>query len=305
MATSKKKPKSLWSMVSTDPKGAFENYFKAGASWDAVERQETNTEEDKTSHSCLRIWLFSDQVRSKICRKNRGRACLMIQGLKEEGNWRYHPDMPKRTKAEKKAAMQYRALKKSSSQRVTSNSALKQISRSQWEGSPKKRARALEDKNPEPAQKEPVKAIEDKNTEKKKDGTSAQAKKDEIKRKQQQEETRLKKKTDPQERSKVFLAAAGKLIGELKMMETETKTKKLTRLMPDRFLKEYQGCVQAQIKMITDTRGLIEGASCKDPKAFSKKVSNEKLEEAENEMATAKKTLRAWKNSLHIFCNTG
>ena len=115
----------------------------------------------------------------------------------------------------------------------------------------------------------------------------------------------MKKQTDPQERSKVFLAAAGKLVGELKIMETETKTKKLTRLMPARFLKEYQGCVQAQIKMITDTRGLIEGASCKDPKAFSKKVSNEKLEEAENEMATAKKTLRAWKNYLHIFCNTG
>ena len=62
-------PKSLWPMVSTDPKGAFEKYFKAGASWDAVERQETNTEEDKTSDSCLRIWLFSGQVRSKICQK--------------------------------------------------------------------------------------------------------------------------------------------------------------------------------------------------------------------------------------------
>ena len=83
----------------------------------------------------------------------------MIQGLKAEGNWRYHPDMPKKTKAEKKAAMQYHALKKSSSQRVTSNSALKQISRSQWEGSPTKKARALEDKNPEPGQKEPLKAI--------------------------------------------------------------------------------------------------------------------------------------------------
>ena len=77
-------------MVHSNPKAAFERYYKAG-SWENMLHEEETMEENKDLDEDDREWLFSDAVLRKICAGRRLRHKMMIRSLIARGRWRYHP----------------------------------------------------------------------------------------------------------------------------------------------------------------------------------------------------------------------
>ena len=107
---------------------------------------------------------------------------------------------------------------------------------------------------------------------------------------------------EPIERAKAWLKQIPVHLRDLQMAMNDMKSAPVRRAVPARFLKEYTGAVEAHIETLSEQRTHLEGIMCKDKRTFARKA--EGLDKAEKELEEVSKTLRAWKHSLHVYCNT-
>ena len=248
-------------------------------------KEQENVEEQKTCEDDQREWMFADGV-LKLCNRNRARCKAMIKGLIRSGHWRFHPDIHPKSKASR----QFHALKKSFTNSSTEHRSTKRTTQS-TETSPRKKPKNDEaTTTSQPEQKEKLTP-----------GQRAAAKKAEILKAQEQERKKEEKMKCPLARMKAFLSSAGKMVTELKGMSAECKRNK--NKVPENWQKEYASTVDGHISLISECRDLFESraAAIKDPKMFAKKGFSEKLAAAEAEIDSARRTLRIWKSSMHVW----
>ena len=301
MGNEAKIPLQLQEEARTDPKGLFDKLWKKDGKWKSLmmEQKSENVETDDSED--LREWLFADEVLNTFCQRNKQRCKAMLKGLKKGNHWRWHPDMPRN-----RHALQYHALKMSTSKRASSHSTTN-TQRSSTEETPaakKQRTAEAEESTAAPAAKKDGESVAEttagsKTAEKPK--SAAQLKKEQVIKQQKAEDQKEKKKTDPLERAKGVLAAAGKWITELKETEMQMKSRKLIAGIPPGMLQEYVATVKKHLLEIQDARSLIESTPKTDVKHFTKKVSGERLDQAEKEIGLAKLTCKAWKGTIHVY----
>ena len=187
---------------------------------------------------------------------------------------------------------------------------LKRVTKTIEEGSPKKMRRSQQEDAKSPAEEKPNTKSEKKTGEadppqagKSKAAAAAAKKKEDIKKAQEVEEKKRKRLEDPQERCKNFLNQVPRALADLAMASTELKSKKIKDNVKPNFVKEYQSEVDQHVKKLLDSRNHCERSACKDAKLFARRVSGEYLTAAENELCSAKKTLKSWRNCVHVWLN--
>ena len=310
-----------WSSYVQTNKGAFKKWFDNGCTFDGLTREEVDTEEHVGTGSSEREWLFSDDVLNQVCKGNKARHAIMIAGLAEAKMVRFHPDMPTRTKKQRRHAKQYHALVKESDAKNATISNLKRKTKTQEEGSPKTRRRLQQQLTESPAK--PAKGHKKKSdgedasktsktgdaegeaepTGRSKAAIAAAKKKEEIKKAQEAEEKKQKRLADPQERANIFLNQVARSLAELQMASSELKGKAVKIHVPAAFVKEYQSTVDSHKEVLQSSRTHLERSACKDSKLFARRVNSEFLTKAENEISMTKKTLKAWRNCVHVYLN--
>ena len=132
---------------------------------------------------------------------------------------------------------------------------------------------------------------------------AAAKKKAEIKKKQEAAEAKKKKLEEPAERMKSFLSSCPSLIRELQLATAESKTRKAKSCVPPRFLKEYDYTFAEYLKTLLEVRMVLESNMCQDQEKYIKKVGLETIEKGETKLAMARKTLKSWRNSQHVYQN--
>ena len=196
-----------------------------------------------------------------------------------------------------KNALQFHALSKDATDITNLNKHTKRNTRT--DESPKKRRRVEEEHSAAPAaqptagdkqptteektaagDKQPTK--EEANKSKREEmAKAAAAKKEELVKKQEAEEKKRLRAEDPQLRSKVFLANAGKVISDLQIALSEMTARNVSAFIPDRFLKEYIGKATSHFNSLSLSATRWESKSCKDPKTFAKQMPKDELERCE------------------------
>ena len=132
----------------------------------------------------------------------------------------------------------------------------------------------------------------------------AAAQKEKLKKDQEKKAKDAAKKSDPLERAKTFMNSVPTQIRELRVAQSEVATKKVKLHVPPRFLKEYETTVAAHVKQLVQIRNDMESSIGKEPKAFIKKLGGvEVLDGAEKEMEKSRKTLKSWRNAMHVYLN--
>ena len=125
-----------------------------------------------------------------------------------------------------------------------------------------------------------------------------------MKKEQDKKQKDAAKKADPLERAKAFMNSVPTLIRELRVAQSEIGQKKTKQHVPSRFLKEYEASVAAHVKALVDIRNDTESSIGVCPRSFLKKVGGvERLDSAESEMDKSRKTLKSWRNALHVYLN--
>ena len=184
-----------WSSYVQTNKGAFKKWFDNGCTFDGLTREEVDTEEHVGTGSSEREWLFSDDVLNQVCKGNTARHAIMIAGLAEAKMVRFHPDMPTRTKKQRRHAKQYHALVKESDAKNATISNLKRKTKTQEEGSPKRRRRLQQQLTESPAK--PAKGHK-----KKSDGEDARRRATRRARARQSQPGGAKRQSQPQRKKR-------------------------------------------------------------------------------------------------------
>ena len=327
-------PFVLHDAVISNPDGVFEKYMHANCDWNVVVAEEIDSSEKMNSDIGKRAWVFDDELLKTVCKGNVPRYTNMKKQLINQGFIRTHPDMQE----DDQHAVQYHALTLDENTKGKTDKHMKRVTkRTEDPKSPKRLLRATKaDGSPSPAKKARVEKESPKTTETaekhktvdkprkdkekeqetgtQKDDAAAAAKeakakaaqdqKDKVQKQQEAEAKKKKKDEDPVERSKVFMQSCGGAIRDLQVSSSEMKTKKVKQHIPSRFLKEYQATVDGHLAVLVSARSDMEAAVCKDPKKYVAKIGGtERIVKAEAELATTKKTLKAWRNSMHVYLN--
>ena len=153
-----------------------------------------------------------------------------------------------------------------------------------------------------------VKAIEDaKPAGDPKPGKPKKLTKDELKaaleEEQRKEEEKKAKAAQPLERGKTLLRKCPVAIRELSVAQNDLKVPAIKKCMPPRFYSEYTHALASHMQVLNNIRQQVETSMCKDEKIFAKKMG-ESMEAGEKELEQTAMTLKAWKNSLHVYGGT-
>ena len=336
-------PQSLHARVLENPDDEFDKYFRNSCSWTAVLAEEKDENVNSTENTGKRTWVFADTLLNTTCGGNQARYTLMRNQLEKEGYHRYHPDMSRdwkgnETDEEKACALQFHALSLDEQTEVDMRKKTKSIVKRSGEGSPKKKALKLQAKtdSPSPTKKaktgkeeeaatdagkgEKAKGEKSKTSEKangektstkqdeEEQGKSAKEKaieqKEKLKKEQEKKNKEQAKKADPLERAKSFMNLVPTLIRELRVAQSEVGQKKTKAHVPTRFLREYEHTVGQHLTSLVTCRNDMESSIGVDPKKFLRQVGGvERLDAADKEISTARKTLKSWRNAMHVYMN--
>ena len=81
------------------------------------------------------------------------------------------------------------------------------------------------------------------------------------------------------------------------------KTRKTKQCVPPRFLKEFEQTTAEQLKVLLDVRNTCEVNMCQDQKKYIKKIGIDTIEKGERNLAMTRKTLKSWRNAMHVYQN--
>ena len=92
------------------------------------------------------------------------------------------------------------------------------------------------------------------------------------------------------------------------MATNDLKSPPVKKAMPTRFWAEYQHSITQHTDKLSNLRTMLEKHMCKDKLVIARRLADETkrngvdgLDEGDKELVDVQKTLKAFKNSLHVY----
>ena len=318
----KKMPQALIPSLEEDRDALWDSFYKNNGNWGKVLVEVSKTSTKIAKRKGKRRWVFEQQLIDDICNGDVGKAMKMKkQLLSNPLRNRVHPDM----EDDDPDGVQYHALAfeeddEESEENTTKNSSCSAQVRGEDEqiqrtivgmSAPKAKSQPAPKKEP-PACSASSKASKGKAAKAKAGAEQLQqaredteheedtdhARKEAEKKKKDAEAQR--KKEEPLERSKIWLGAVPSVLRDLDIAHRDAASKKYKNVIPDRFISEFADALKAHSKMLLVDRTKFEKiCGVKDAKVYKKKCDF--LEDAEEHLNEARKTLKAWKHTAHVY----
>ena len=331
----KKIPAALIPMHEGKPEALFDLFFENNGNWGNVLMEVTKTSTKKSQRKGKRRWVFESELINEICKGNSSKAMQMKKNLlSDPKRHRVHPDMD----AKDTDSIQYHALafeeddelsedeeklqvsakasiqgsddqvRKAISGALTARKSL--LSAELAKAAPAAKAKAA------PAAKAPPPAEGSKrwaattalssqtaSTSPQQSHDQGQEERDEARKeaeKKKKEAEQQRKKEEPLERSKVWLGAVPLVLRDLDIASKDANSKTFKNHVPDRFTQDFAKAFEDHRRDLLEDRAKFEQISgLKDAKSYKKKCDF--VDDAEDHLNGAKKTLRAWKHTAHVF----
>ena len=123
-----------------------------------------------------------------------------------------------------------------------------------------------------------------------------------MKKEQETKNKEQAKKADPLERAESFMNSVPTLIRELRVAQSEVGQTQTKAHVPARFLREHEHTVGQHLNSLVTCRNGMESSIGVDPKKFLRKVGGVgRLDAADNDISTARKTQNNWRNAMHVY----
>ena len=309
-------PTALQSEALINPKLLFGKFFRNDCNWEALGQiRNTSTVETETDND--RNWVFKHIFMRDFTEAEDVGEKMWAALCDTPGKHRFHPDMVVPGKEPDPSALQVAYLTKDSKKNRTKDATSVDATFTQ-KGTVSQLGNQLQIEDPtstnltpkaDPVPKVAQAAIEDakddsggKGAVKPKKLTKEQLK-EALLEEQRKEREKKEKAAQPLERGKALLRKCPVAIRELSLALNDLKVPAIKKCMPARFHSEYAHALGSHMQTLNKIRQLLESSMCKDEKIFTRRIG-ESMDLGEKELEQTSMTLKAWKNSLHVYGGT-